>query len=61
MVLATHYGASVTVDLTAADPSPYRGLLGGYGVTVVVVVRRPTRRDNDAIPLLAESIEPDGR
>jgi hypothetical protein len=61
MVLATHYGASVTVDLTAADPSSYRGLLGGDGVTVVAVVRRPTRRDDDTIPLLAESIEPDGR
>jgi hypothetical protein len=33
----------------------------GDGVTVVAVVRRPTRRDDDAIPLVAETIEPDRR
>jgi hypothetical protein len=55
------YGASVTLDLTAADLGSYRGLMGGDGVTVVAMVRRPTRRDDDAIPLLAEIIEPDRR
>ena len=59
MVLATDYGVSVTLDLTEADQSSYHGLMGGDGVTVVAVVRRPTRRDDDAIPLVAETIEPD--
>lgn len=61
MVVVTDYGANVTLDLTAADLSSYRGLMGGDGVTVVAIVRRPTRRDDDAIPLLAETIEPDRR
>jgi hypothetical protein len=61
MVLAMDNGASVTLDLTEADQSSYRGLMGGDGVTVVAVVRRPTRRDDDAIPLVAETIEPDRR
>ena len=61
MVLAMDSGASVTLDLTEADQSSYRGLMGGDGVTVVAVVRRPTRRDDDAIPLVAETIEPDRR
>jgi hypothetical protein len=61
MVLATDDGASVTLDLAEADQSSYRGLTGGDGVTVVAVVRRPTRRDDDAIPLVAETIEPDRR
>ena len=60
MVLATDYG-SVTLDLTEADQSSYRGLMGGDGVTVVAVVRPRTRRDDDAIPLVAETIEPDRR
>jgi hypothetical protein len=61
MVLVTDYGASVTLDLSAADQSSYRALMGGDGVTVVAMIRRPTRRDDDAIPLLAETIEPDRR
>ena len=61
MVVVTDYGASVTLDLTAADLSSYRGLMGGDGVTVVAMVRRPTRRDDDAIPLLAETIGPNRR
>jgi hypothetical protein len=61
MVLATDDGFSVTVDLAEVDLSAYRGLTGGDGVTVVAVVRRPTRRDDDAIPLVAETIEPDRR
>ena len=36
------------LDLTAADLSSYRGLMGGDGVTVVGMVRRPTRRDDNA-------------
>ena len=61
MVLAMDNGASVTLDLSEADQSSYRGLTGGDGVTVVAVVRRPTRRDDDAIPLVLETIEPDRR
>jgi hypothetical protein len=61
MVLVTDYGASVTLDLTAADQSSYHGLMGGDGVTVVAVVRPRSRRDDDAIPLVVETIEPDHR
>jgi hypothetical protein len=60
MVLATDYG-SVTLDLTEADQSSYLGLMGGDGVTVVAVVRPRTRRDDDAIPLVVETIERDRR
>ena len=59
MVLVTDYNASVTVDLSTADLSSYRGLMSGDGVTVVAVVRPRTRRDDDAIPLAVETIEPD--
>jgi hypothetical protein len=61
MVLATDEGFSVTLDLSQADQSAYRGLVGGDGVTVVVVVRPPTRRDDDAIPLVMETLELDPR
>ena len=61
MVLATDYGASVTVDLSTADLSSYRGLITGDGVTVVAVVRPRTRRDDASIPLAVETIEPDRR
>src|SRR5262245_41885832 len=58
MQLQTDEGPSISLDLTQADQSSYRGLTNGNGVTVIYVVVRPGS-SVQGITLQAESIVPD--